>query len=384
MKILIIGGGPAGLLFGYLMKRRDASHEIRIVEQNPHGATYGFGVGLADGGMQQLRAADEELHRRLAAQLTFTTRQEFRHGGDSVWFDRLKPSGAIPRVALLDTLTALCADAGIDVQHGSRLESAQRAGEGFDLVVGADGANSVLRSELAAQFGTQVSHLTNRLAWYGTRKVLPHAMLSFKLLNKAQGGGAFIGHFYPYAPDLSTFVVECDERTWRELALEERDADARRALAEAVFAEELDGAPLLDNKSTWRQFPVVTNTHWFTGKHVLLGDALRTVHPSIGSGTRLAFEDALALWKAFGEHGDDVPRALQAFVQTRHPSMVKLTDAARCSYLWYEGVRDKMERMDVVELGYDFLMRTGRITPERLRAEFPQFIARWDARKAHA
>src|SRR5262249_23278206 len=118
---------------------------------------------------------------------------------------------------------------------------------------------------------------------------------------------------------------------------------------------------------------------WYSGRHVLLGDALRTVHPSIGSGTRLAFEDALALWAAFGRHGDDVPAALEDFVQSRQPSMAKLTDAARRSYLWSEGVRDKMARMDVVELGYDFLMRTGRITPQRLRSEFPQFIARWDA-----
>ncbi|OUM02449.1 FAD-dependent monooxygenase [Variovorax sp. JS1663] len=377
MKILIVGGGPAGLLFGYLMKRRDPGHEIAIVEQNPRDATYGFGVGLADGGMQKLRAADAELHHRLALQLTYTTRQEFRHGGDSVWFDRLKANGAIPRMALLQTLEGLCEAVGIRVRHGVRLGGLQEIDGGFDLVVGADGANSIVRTGLGAALGTSMSLLTNRLAWYGTRKVHPHSMLSFRFAR----GGVFIGHFYPYAPDMSTFVAECDAPTWEALALGAMHADERRALVQQVFAEELEGQPLLENKSEWRQFPVVANTRWHAGRHVLLGDALRTVHPSIGSGTRLAFEDALALWEAFGRHRTDVPSALEDFVQTRSPSMQKLTDAARRSYLWYEGIRDRMERMDAVELGYDFLMRTGRITHERLRAEYPQFVERWDQRR---
>ena len=377
MKILVIGGGPAGLLFGYLMKRRDPRHEIAIVEQNPRDATYGFGVGLADGGMQQLRAADPELHRRLALQLTYTTRQEFRHGGDSVWFDRLKANGAIPRMALLQTLERLCEEVGIRVRHAVHVACLEEVDAGFDLVVGADGANSVVRTGLAVELGTCVSTLGNRLAWYGTHKVQPHSMLSFRLAM----GGAFVGHFYPYAADMSTFVVECDDQTWRELALDAMSAHERRQLAQQVFAEELGGHALLDNKSSWRQFPVVTNARWYAGRHVLLGDALRTVHPSIGSGTRLAFEDALALWEAVGRHPDHLPSALEDFVQTRRPPMEKLTDAARRSYLWYEGVRGRMESMDVVELGYDFLMRTGRITHERLRTEYPQFVERWDQRR---
>src|SRR6266850_1733897 len=201
-------------------------------------------------------------------------------------------------------------------------------------------------------------------------------LFPYTTLFRSNEDGAFVAHHYRHAPDMSTFVVECDEATWQKAGLARMDDAQSRAYCERVFAPDLDGHPLVSNKSLWRQFPLLSNRSWFSGKFVLIGDALRTVHFSIGSGTRLAFEDAIALDRAFGEAGEDVPRALAAFERERRPVVEKIVAAANASSYWYEKLAERMARFDALGLAYDYMTRSGRMSDARLSELAPRFMAR--------
>ena len=245
-----------------------------------------------------------------------------------------------------------------------------------DLIVGADGANSLVRKSLETQFQPKIEWLENRFAWYGTAQVFECLTLTFR----ESFEGAFVAHHYRYSPGMSTFLVECDAPTWRRAGLDAMDDAASRAYCEKVFAPDLGGKPLVSNKSIWRQFPLLSNKNWSARTKegvpaVLIGDALRTMHFSIGSGTRTAFEDAIALDRAFGEAGDDVPAALAAFERERRPVAEKLHAAANASSYWYERFPEKM-KLAPWELAHDYMTRSGRIDDERLAKMAPHFMAR--------
>jgi len=182
---------------------------------------------------------------------------------------------------------------------------------------------------------------------------------------------------------MSTFVVECDEATWRRAGLDRMSDEESRAYCEGVFASDLNGHSLVSNKSIWRQFPLLANGRWSVGNVILIGDALRTMHFSIGSGTRLAFEDAIALDRAFGEAGGDVPRMLATFERERRPIVEKLHAAANASSYWYERLPEKMA-LEPWKLAYDYMTRSGRMTDERLRELSPKFMARVEAERNKA
>jgi len=195
--------------------------------------------------------------------------------------------------------------------------------------------------------------------------------------------GTWVAHHYRYSPAMSTFLVECDAPTWDRAGLSGMSDAESRAYCEQVFAADLDGKPLVSNKSIWRSFPLLTNQHWTAGNAVLIGDALRTVHFSIGSGTRLAFEDSIALDRAFGESGEDVTRALAAFERERRPVVDKLVAAASASSFWYERMAGRMSYQPW-RLAYDYMTRSGRVTDERLAAMAPRFMARVAAERQNA
>jgi 2-polyprenyl-6-methoxyphenol hydroxylase-like FAD-dependent oxidoreductase len=271
----------------------------------------------------------------------------------------------------------------VDVRYGRAIASLDELGDA-DLVVGADGSNSLVRSTLAAQFAPKVEMLTNRFAWYGTTQPFDCLTLTFR----ESDHGAFVAHHYRHSPSMSTFVVECDQATWRKAGLDRMGDAESRAYCEHVFAADLDGRGLDSNKSLWRQFPLVRNERWVarrgpSGYAVLLGDALRTVHFSIGSGTRLAFEDAIALERAFAECEGDLPRALQSFERERRPIVEKILAAANASSYWYEKFPERME-LEPWQLAYDYMTRSGRMTEERLRGLSPKFMARVDAERGRA
>lgn len=369
---LVAGGGPSGLYFAYLLKKARPSWPVRVVEQNSPDATFGFGVTLADRGLARLQAADPESALLLVSRCHLNRDQTIVVRGEGVLVDRDGYGGAIGRLELLHVLQGLCRDVGVELEFERRVESLGDL-DAFDLVVGADGVNSTIRSAHACEFGTSISRLSNRFAWYGTRARFERAALSFKHFR----GGSFCGHYYPYSPDMGTFVAECDELTWQRLELESMSDEARQALIEEAFRDELMGHPLVYNKSVWRQFPVVVNERWHTRNRVLIGDALHSAHFSIGSGTRIAMEDAIALWEAVLAT-DSIADALPEFQRRREPSKTKLLDAARASYTWYETFPQRMDALRPLDFVYDFMTRTGRLGTERLRAEHPGFMARYE------
>ncbi|WP_321930518.1 FAD-dependent monooxygenase [Paraburkholderia guartelaensis] len=369
MKVDIVGGGPSGLFLSILLAKYAPNVEIEVFEQNAPDATFGFGVVLADTGLARLSDAAPEVCGDLVKAMKFSTQQTIVSGETPITVQRPGiGGGAIARLQLLSILQDHAARLGIRVTWSSRVLDIE-ALDG-DIVVGADGINSLVRASVPSEFGTTRRDLTNHFAWFGVEKAFACPALIFR----RHEGGYFIAHYYPYSDRMSTFVAECDERTWREFGLDNASADERRALFERVFAPELDGHGLASNNSNWRQFPVIRNANWFCGNRVLIGDALASAHFSIGSGTRIAMEDSIALAQAIASHGSDVPAALHAYVQSRREAKDRLIGASEASYEWYEQIRDWMDAYTPHEFVYQFMTRTGRVDAARLREQYPALM----------
>lgn len=369
LSVGVLGGGPAGLYLAYLLRRWNPAIAVTVHERSPAEATWGFGVVLADRGLRQLEEADPEVFAELSRALYRIPGQTFLVDGEAVPIDKARPGGAIERLTMLRILQRACRGVGVDLNFDSPVEDLGRL-PGYDIVVAADGANSLVRRSFADAFGTSQRLLTNRFAWYGANRAFDGSFLDFRSVP----GGALVGHYYPYMDGRSTFVMECDEPTWQAMGLEAMDDGARRDATERHFADVLGGRHLLENNSIWRRFPAITNQRWSHGRYVLIGDALRTAHFSIGSGTRMALEDAIVLARAIV--AEQTPQAaFAAFQANRGPGMARLADAAERSYLWYERFSERVRGCSAGELALQFLRRTGRITPERLRTDFPKFHA---------
>jgi 2-polyprenyl-6-methoxyphenol hydroxylase-like FAD-dependent oxidoreductase len=377
VRINVLGAGPAGLLFSLLIKRRFPAWSVQIFEQNPPDATFGFGVVFSRGALEFIERDVPDFHAQLAPRLESWPIQRIVHRDERIDIDGSGFS-AIGRLQLNQFLQELCRAAGVSIDYERIVESLNDLPE-CDLLVGADGLNSLVRRALEKDFAPQVDWLTNRFAWYGTRQLFDCLTLTFR----ANEHGAFVAHHYRHSSAMSTFIVECDAATWRRAGLDRISDEESRAYCEKVFAPDLSGYSLVSNKSVWRQFPLLTNRRWSVGNTVLIGDALRTVHFSIGSGTRLAFEDAIALDRAFGEAGNDVPQALAAFERERRPVVEKLLAAANASSFWYERMPEKMA-LQPWALAYDYMTRSGRMTDERLRELSPKFMARVGAEQVGA
>jgi 2-polyprenyl-6-methoxyphenol hydroxylase-like FAD-dependent oxidoreductase len=371
MRVVIIGAGPAGLYLGYLLKRREPKTEIRIFEQNPAGATFGFGVVFSDRALEFLREDDPQTYAAITPQMeswediTLAVRGE-RIAIDGVGF------AAIGRLKLLQLLDARARSVGIEPAYGRAIRALDEFGEA-DLVVGADGVNSIVRGAHAHEFGGSVAQLRNHFAWFGTTKRFATLTQTFV----ATPLGHFNAHHYRYAPDRSTFIVEVDEETFVRAGLGRMSEAEAKALCEETFAETLDGHKLISNNSIWRRFPIVSNERWSAGNCVLLGDALHTAHFSIGSGTRLAMEDAIALAKALAEHAADVPAALAAYERMRRPILEKLVTGANASAAWYENFAAHM-RLEPIDFAMSYITRSGRVDFGRLRQASPRFAARYE------
>jgi 2-polyprenyl-6-methoxyphenol hydroxylase-like FAD-dependent oxidoreductase len=377
VRINVIGAGPAGLLFSLLIKRRFPAWDIRVFEQNPPDATFGFGVVFSQGALAFLERDVPDFHGHLAARLETWPMQRIVHRDERVDIDG-NGFSAIGRLELNQFLQELCLGADVSIEY-ERIVGSLPELPTCDLLVGADGSNSVVRRALEREFHPQVEWLTNRFAWYGTRQLFECLSLTFR----SNAHGAFVAHHYRHSSTMSTFVVECDAATWHRAGLDLMPEEQSRAYCERVFAPDLNGNPLISNKSIWRQFPLLASRRWRAGTAVLIGDALRTVHFSIGSGTRLAFEDAIALDRAFAERGEDVPCVLEAFERERRPVVEKLLAAANASSYWYEHLPEKMA-MEPWALAYDYMTRSGRMTDARLRELSPKFMTRVAAERRRA
>ena len=374
MKVAIVGGGPSGLFLAILLRKRMPEIGITVYEQNARDATYGFGVGLAEGGLARLEAADAAVTADIMQALHFFKAQVISNREAPVSVRVPGPgAGTLPRITLVTILRKHAADLGIDVRYEARL--ADVSALDADLIVGADGVNSMVRESARESFGTTHRSLENHFAWFGTTRVFPTAALVFR---KYQGG-YFVAHYYPYSDTMSTFVGECDHATWKKLGLEAMSLEERKALLEAVFAPELEGHPLVSNNTTWRQFDVIRNARWSSGRTVLIGDALSSAHPTIGSGTRIAMEDAIALAEAICAHPQALDAALAEYEAKRRPEKEKLIGASEISAMWYEEFPRWMDAYGPYEFVYRYMTRTGRISLDRLRAQFPDLVREIEA-----
>ncbi|NWG23392.1 MAG: FAD-dependent monooxygenase [Pseudorhodoplanes sp.] len=376
MRVAILGAGPAGLYLGYLLKRRNPRWEVAAFEQNAPDATFGFGVVFSDRALEFLAADDPGTHAALTPELEIWNDITLVHRGERIAIDGVG-FAAIGRLKLLEILQRRAKAAGVAIEFRRAIATLEELA-GADLVVGADGVNSLVRRSHEEAFGSSVTYLSNRFAWFGVNKAFPTLSQTFVMSDL----GPFNVHHYRYAPDMSTFLVETDAETFRSAGLDRMSADESKAVCETVFAEALDGRPLISNNSIWRQFPKVHNARWSHGKYVLLGDALHTAHFSIGSGTRLAMEDAIALDRALADHAD-LAAALAGYEAARRPVLEKIVNAANASADWYEHFAEHMQ-LAPIDFAMSYITRSGRIGHERLRKLAPSFMARYERERPDA
>jgi 2-polyprenyl-6-methoxyphenol hydroxylase-like FAD-dependent oxidoreductase len=363
MKVLVVGAGPAGLYFSYLFKKRFPDGELRIVEQNPADSTFGFGVVFSDRALEFLQADDPAAYARITPQLEAWVDLVVVHRGVRSVIDGIG-FAAIGRLKFLQLMQAQLASVGIAPEFRKAIHEEAEL-QDYDLVVAADGANSTVRR--TRDFGTRITHCTNKFAWYGTPRRFEKLTQTFL----EDPLGTFNVHHYRHGGDMSTFVIECDAATWERASFAAMGEEETRACLERVYAPVLDGAPLVSNKSIWRNFPNVRNERWSVGNMVLIGDALRTAHFSIGSGTRLAMEDAIALVKALGEE-PGITFALKNFEAARRPIVDKLVAAADASGAWYDRFPEHM-KLAPRDFAWSYIQRSGRVDPERLSRISPRF-----------
>jgi len=371
MKIGIVGGGPAGLFYAYLMKRADPAHAIRVVERDPQDATYGWGVVFSDIALAFVRDIAPELYESMTRNQEVHADMAVVHRGQTV---RLA-NNVFHRMARIDLLHALrehCARVGVAIEFEHKANDIDEFAD-CDLIVAADGANSTIRARHERRFEPELDVRPNFFAWYGTTRLFDPLSLIFR----QNADGLLIAHTYRYSRTHSTFLVESDPATFAASGLGRMSEAESLAYCEAVFAADLQGHALLSNKSTWFRYTIVKNRHWSWRNVVLLGDALRTGHPSIGSGTRLAMQDAIALFEASRAHEGDVPAILAGFERSRRPGSDALQAAAIRSTEWYENLGPKLH-LDPVSFAYDYLVRNGRVAHSQVRERDPALAAAYE------
>ncbi len=368
MRIAVLGGGPAGLYFASLWKKRHPDAEVELYEQNPTDATWGFGVVFSERALEFLRGDDPETFDLITPAMEHWRDITLAHGGQKIRIDGVGFS-AIGRLELLHLLQARARAVGVKPTFGRTIKSLGELGAP-DLIVAADGLNSLVRKTYEGDFGTSLSYLNNKFAWYGTTKRFETLTLTFVRTKE----GTFTAHHYRYSPTMSTFIVECDRPTWENAAFGAMSLEQSKATCERVFAETLDGHPLVANGSHWRAFPVLSNTRWSYETMALVGDALHTAHFSIGSGTRLAMEDVIALVKALEAEPGSVRKGLARYEATRKPVLEKLVTAAAASANWHEHFAGHMD-LSPKEFAMSYMTRSGRIDRARLREIAPEFVA---------
>jgi anthraniloyl-CoA monooxygenase len=372
MRILVVGGGPAGLYFALLMKRRDAQHEITVVERDGPHDTFGWGIVFSDQTFSYLKDSDGPSADAIIGSCETWDNVDIVHGGRKVSIRGNRFSG-IARLGFLNILHRRCEAVGVDLRFHTNLTDPGSL-EGFDLVVGADGAGSAVRQRYRAAFQPSIDVRRNKYIWLGTRQLFHGLTLTFR----QTAAGVFAAHSYKFNRTTSTFIVECPPETWEAAGFASMGEADTCAYLEGVFADDLGGHPLLTNNFVrWLNFALVKNARWRHDHVVLLGDALHTAHFSIGSGTKLALEDAIALADAFAA-ASGTPEALESFERQRKPVVDSLQDAAFGSLLRFEHMEEDIG-LDPIAFAYRLMTRSGRIDREKLRKRDPEFVAAYES-----
>ena len=370
MRVAIVGAGPAGLYLAILLKRDDPGHQVTVFERNRLEDGFGFGVVFSDETMENVGEADPETNRAMAEAAAHWDDIEIHFRGSVTRSTGHRFSG-VERKTLLELLARRARALGVEILGQREIREPADCGPA-DLIVAADGVASLLRDRLADQFQPQLDWRTNRFVWLGTTRPFP----AFTFYFKPSPAGLWRTHAYQYAAGRSTFIVEAREETWQASGLREEDEAGTIAYLEQLFKEELEGHRLLANRSIWRRFPTVRNARWHAGNVVLLGDAAHTAHFSVGSGTKLAMEDAIALAAAL-RSGKPVPEALAAYEAARRPGVESLQRAAQASLEWFESV-ERYQELDPLQFAFTMLTRSLRITHENLRLRDPALVAQVD------
>ena len=387
MQVAIVGGGPAGLYTALLLKQADPSHDITVIERNRPGDTFGWGVVFSDQTLENFRAADEPTYRAITA--------NFAHWDDIdvvVHGERITSGGhgfsGIARRTLLNILAERAAELGVSLRFATELTDERDLGTlglgDADVIVAADGVNSGIRARHADVFQPDLDVRPARFIWLGT--TFPFDAFTFYIVENEWG--VFQAHCYRFDDRTSTFIVECDEASWRAAGFDRLDTDQTIAACEAMFGQWLDGHGLMSNAthraaSPWTRFTRVRNERWYHDNIVLVGDAAHTAHFSIGSGTKLAMEDAIVLARELGRHADHTA-AFAAYQEERRTESLRLQNAARNSMEWFEHVR-RYVGLDAEQFAYSLLTRSQRVSHENLRlrdARYVERVERWFASRA--
>ncbi|MFE4425020.1 FAD-dependent monooxygenase [Streptomyces sp. NPDC056817] len=358
MKIVCVGGGPGALYFAIAAKRRDAGHDITVIERDPPGATYGWGVGYGNDLLDHLYRNDPDSAQAVRAASALWQDQEVRRGKQTAYLGRYGYS--IARAALLDILTRRATELGVGVQHRRKIDDLAELADA-DLIVACDGANSRVRQLHGDHFGTRLEVGRNPYIWLGTDKVFPRFTFAFE----PTPAGWIWFYAYPSSAEISTCVVECAPETWRGLGLDTLDTADGVRLLEQIFASALDGHALLGQSrgepARWQHFTEVRNATWCHDNVVLLGDAAHTTHYTLGSGTRLALLDAIELAHSLYTAAE-LPAALQVYDKRRRAALHPVQAAARTSMAWFEHLDHYLEQ-DLVDFAYAMSVRQGAQAP---------------------
>jgi 2-polyprenyl-6-methoxyphenol hydroxylase-like FAD-dependent oxidoreductase len=378
MRVACIGGGPGGLFFASLLKRNRPDVEMVVFERNRPDDTFGFGVVFSDATLGTIDAADPILSRALSEFGRHWDEIEVRvHGAR----ERVGGMGmsAIVRRTLLGLLRDRAECAGVDLRFQHEVRDVGELAD-FDLVIVCDGVNSRFRHRFAADYGPSVKTASTKFIWFGT--TYPFEGLSF--VHCESRHGTFAAHAYPINDSLSTFIVETDARTWANAGLDEFCTDTptgpsdekSKSYLEDLFGSEIDGHALVGNNSRWANFPTIRTRSWRRENWVLLGDAAHTAHFSVGSGTKMAMEDAAGLVEALVESSYEVPTGLELYEQRRRPSVEKIQDSAQPSLSWWEHFGTYIRAFEPIQFGFHFLTRS--LTRDKLRARDQAYVERVD------
>ena len=377
MKITILGGGPAGLYSGLLIKKANPAHEITIIERNAADVTYGWGVVFSDRTLASFQRADYKSYEQITNQFVKWDAIDVRYRGETIRCGGHVIAG-IARMSLLNILQGRCREIGITLRFSEEINDIEQL-DGYDLLIAADGLNSVARKTYVEHFKPAIEYGKARYIWLGAKKVLD----AFTFIFCENEHGLFQVHAYPYSGTSSTYLVECDEASWLNAGLDRANEAESLAYCQHLLTEHIEGAKLLSNNSKWISFPTLKTRNWHHSNIVLLGDAAHTAHFSIGSGTKLAMEDAIALAGALEQHSD-LKTALNAYELERKPVVEVFQRAASESQSYFETIKRYLG-LEPMSFAFQLLTRSGRITYDDLRfrdVRFGEAVDRWHAQRA--